>query len=111
MLLYKFARLFCNHVSQIHIIDDPVQIRIGHKIVPAHHCNSLVLRFFASIYKGKSLKELKSEDKKRAKYYEFYTGEKWGNPENYDLVINTAKMSLEKAADLIIEYINLMKNK
>lgn len=64
-----------------------------------------------SIYKGKSLKELKSEDKKRAKYYKFYTGEKWGNPENYDLVINTAKMSLEKVIDLIIEYINLMKNK
>ena len=33
---------------------------------------------------------LKQMDKQHKKYYEFYTGEKWGKPENYDLCINSA---------------------
>ena len=63
-----------------------------------------------TVYDGKTLKELNAEDKKRAEYYEYYTGEKWGKAENYDLVINTARVPLEKAADLIIEYINTMQS-
>lgn len=39
-------------------------------------------------------KELKKEilnvDKSRAKYYEFYTGLKWGDKLNYDLCVNTS---------------------
>lgn len=62
-----------------------------------------------TVYNGKTLAELNAEDKKRAKYYEFYTGAKWGAAENYNLVINTSKMSLEKAADTIINYINIMQ--
>lgn len=62
-----------------------------------------------TVYNGKSLAELDAEDKKRAKYYEFYTGAKWGAAENYNLVINTSRMSLEKAADTIINYINIMQ--
>ncbi len=30
-------------------------------------------------------------DKKRAKYYEFYTGQSWGNKLNFDLCINTTQ--------------------
>ncbi len=55
---------------------------------------------------GKNLKELNKENEKRARYYNYYTGKKWGDPVNYDLVVNTSKVSLEKAADAIIEYIN-----
>ena len=40
-------------------------------------------------------KELKQHilgiDKKRAKYYEFYTGHKWGDKLNFDLCINTSR--------------------
>ncbi len=55
---------------------------------------------------GKNLKELNKENEKRARYYNYYTGKKWGDPVNYDLVVNTSRVSLEKAADAIIEYIN-----
>ena len=37
-------------------------------------------------------------NKGRADYYEFYTGQKWGDKANYDLCINTAKISGLKAA-------------
>ena len=62
-----------------------------------------------TIYEGKSLKELDAENDKRARYYNYYTGKKWGNPANYDLVVNTSKVPLEKLADAIIEYINIAR--
>lgn len=34
-------------------------------------------------------RHIKEIDKGRAKYYDFYTGKKWGDMENYDLCINT----------------------
>ncbi len=55
---------------------------------------------------GKNLKELNKENEKRARYYNYYTGKKWGEPVNYDLVVNTSKLPLDKIADAIIEYIN-----
>ena len=35
-------------------------------------------------------------DKGRSKYYEFYTGEKWGNKSNYDLCINTSNVVIKE---------------
>ena len=34
-------------------------------------------------------------DKGRAKYYEFYTGEKWGDKSSYDLCINTSNVVIK----------------
>lgn len=58
-------------------------------------------------YGNHTLKELDEEDKNRQSYYAYYTGQTWGDPKNYDLMINTGKISLEEAADLIINYIEL----
>lgn len=44
-------------------------------------------------------------DKSRANYYSFYSGQKWGMAENYDLCINSSKLSEEKIVDLILDYI------
>ncbi len=60
-----------------------------------------------SVYEGKSLYELNEEDGKRGQYYEYYTGKKWGDPANYNLVINTSDITLEQAADIIINYIEM----
>jgi len=61
------------------------------------------------VYDGKSLKELDKEDAKRARYYNYYTGQEWGNGANYDLVVNTAKAPLPHIADAIIKYIEAVK--
>ena len=45
-------------------------------------------------------------DKNRANYYSFYTGRKWGMTENYDLCIDSSKLSEENIVDLLISYIN-----
>lgn len=57
------------------------------------------------LYGNASLKELEKEDKSRADYYQYYTGEKWGDCGNYDMMINTGRISLEDAADLILDYV------
>lgn len=61
------------------------------------------------VYGGKTLKELDQEDKKRARYYNYYTGQNWGEGKNYDLVVNTSHDSLDKIADAIIDYIKVVK--
>ena len=44
-------------------------------------------------------------DKKRARYYRNYTGQKWGEKENYDLCINTSKTGVDGAVRAIIAYL------
>ena len=41
-------------------------------------------------------KQIKRIDRNRAKYYEFYTGRKWGDKLNYDLCINTTNTEIKK---------------
>ena len=50
-------------------------------------------------------------DKNRANYYSFYSGQKWGAPENYDLCINSTNLSTGQAVDLIMDYLNILDNK
>ena len=47
-------------------------------------------------------------DKKRANYYNYYTSQKWGKNDNYDLMIDTTKIGAEGAARIIEEYIKLL---
>ena len=54
-----------------------------------------------------AVKFLKKMDRQHKKYYEFYTSEKWGTPENYDLCINSGKLGFEKTVELIESYINI----
>ena len=46
---------------------------------------------------------LKEKDKRRTVNYQHYTGRVWGAAENYDLCINSAKVGVDKAVDLIID--------
>ena len=43
-------------------------------------------------------------DKKRAKYYSFYTQKRWGAADSYDLVLNNAKLGAEAAVKLIMDF-------
>lgn len=46
-------------------------------------------------------------DKRRAAYYNYYSGEKWGRADNYDLSINSGAVGIEGAVDLIIKFAEL----
>ncbi len=40
-------------------------------------------------------------DKRRASYYNFYTGNKWGKYENYDMAINSSTLGIDETAKII----------
>lgn len=44
---------------------------------------------------------IKRTNHDRISHYEFYTGEKWGDPYNYNLMINTGSIGLEVACQLV----------
>ena len=46
-------------------------------------------------------------DRERAEYYEFHTGNKWNDELNYDLSINTGKISWDKVVKLIKDFVNI----
>lgn len=46
-------------------------------------------------------------DKTRANYYSFYSGQKWGALQNYDLCIDSSKLSDDQVVDLICTYVEL----
>ncbi|MGN1050994.1 MAG: AAA family ATPase [Acutalibacteraceae bacterium] len=46
-------------------------------------------------------------DKSRANYYSFYSGQKWGQAQNYDLCIDSSKITPEQAVETIATYVTL----
>lgn len=53
-----------------------------------------------------ALKELKAMDKKRAKFHNFYSDEKWGDAATYSLCIDVSRLGIDETVELIADYIN-----
>lgn len=47
-------------------------------------------------------------DKRRANYYSFYSGKKWGQVDNYDICLNTTNLSIEQAVSVITDYLDIV---
>ena len=62
------------------------------------------IKLRAGIGDSEAKDRINKKDKKRASYYNYYTGGKWGKPENYNLIVSTSKIGVEGAARLIYEY-------
>lgn len=52
-------------------------------------------------------KMITKQDKKRASYYKFYTNQTWGAAKNYNICIDTSKVGIDGAVQLIKDYISL----
>ena len=78
--------------------------------------NSKIKRCREKANKNENLsdKELKQQileiDKNRSKYYHFFTGKKWGDRMNYDLCVNTSKLSVKDIANFISKTICLKRS-
>jgi len=48
-------------------------------------------------------------DKARSAYYKYYTGNDWDDCANYDLCLNTSKLSFEEATEIVYNYIMGLK--
>lgn len=47
-------------------------------------------------------------DKRRASYYNFYTGNKWGKYDNYDVAVNSSTLGIEGTAEMICSFAKKM---
>lgn len=48
-----------------------------------------------------ALSLIKKTDKKRADYYNYYTDQKWGSPDSYDIILNSSKFGIDECAELL----------
>ena len=64
---------------------------------------------------GKNEREVRKKiiatDRQREKYYNFYTGMKWGDSRNYDICLDTSKAGIDASVELIISFLDKIKNK
>lgn len=51
------------------------------------------------------LKNIRRIDKERRDYHRYYTGRSWEDVENYDLMMNTAKLGVDGTVDAILGYL------
>ena len=54
-------------------------------------------------------KLIRQVDKDRSSYYKYYTDQIWGERENFDLILNSAKTGVEGAVKLIKAFLELMQ--
>ncbi len=57
------------------------------------------------VSKEKALALMKKEDAKRQNYHDSFCKGKWGDSSNYDLLINSSFLGIEKTTDFLEEYI------
>jgi cytidylate kinase len=66
-----------------------------------------IVRLYGETEKTAEIR-LKDKDARRAVYYKYYTGEKWGLISNYDISFNSGKIGINNCVDIIAK---IIKNK
>ena len=50
----------------------------------------------------KPLKRLADKDKRRKKFYKYYTGLEWGDAKNYDVALDSGRLGIDACVDVIV---------
>ena len=48
-------------------------------------------------------KRIRDKDKRRAVYYEFYTGQTWGLAENFHVALDSGELGIERCVDILAD--------
>ena len=62
---------------------------------------------YYNVTEEEAAKKIADMEEARADYYNFYTEKTWGAAASYNFCIDTTNITLEQAADMIIEYAHL----
>ena len=54
---------------------------------------------------SKMKRNIRSIDKGRERYYNYFSRQKWGDRENYDLLINTSGKDIRQISEATAEYL------
>ena len=58
--------------------------------------------------KEHDMKRITGIDRNRAKYYAFFSEQKWGARENYDLLVNTSGAGIKELSSALCGYLEVM---
>ena len=67
------------------------------------HREARVLERHPELKSSQVIDVINKTDKRRSSYYNFYTGNKWGKYDNYDMAINSSTLGIDNAAELIAD--------
>ena len=67
------------------------------------HRQARIAKRHPELKSGQIIDVISKTDKRRASYYNFYTGNKWGKYDNYDIAINSSTLGVEGAAEIICD--------
>ena len=88
-----------NHIPHISIfITAPFERRVQH-----------IMELHKDYNEKKAQKMLKQLDRQHQDYYNFYTGRRWGNADNYDLCMNSAAYGITGSVDFILRMLTRAK--
>ena len=65
------------------------------------HRKARVAERHPEIKSAQIIDTINKTDRRRSSYYNFYTGNKWGKYEHYDLIVNSSTLGIEGSASLI----------
>lgn len=60
---------------------------------------------YYGIDEGKAKDIINKTDKKRASYYNYYTGHRWGEANNYEISLNSDKIGIDNCVDILYRYV------
>ncbi len=59
-----------------------------------------------NVSEKKARELIRTQDKKRKEYHNYFCEGKWGDSRNYEFSINTSKLGIEATAEIMLDYIN-----
>ena len=55
-----------------------------------------------------AVKAMKTTDKDRARFYQYYSDKKWGSAKTYDITLDSGVLGVDKTVELLLFYLNLL---
>lgn len=68
----------------------------------------LALEKYSNIDVKKMESRIRSIDEKRRDYYQYYSGNEWGKPKNYDLCLNSGRLGIDRCVNIIVDMQNFL---
>ena len=62
------------------------------------------------VSQDEAIKRIQYVENRRASYYNYYTGKRWGQADSYDLCIDSSAIGLAETARLIAEFVRKKLN-
>ncbi len=100
-LAEKEDAVFIGRCADYVLLDHPRTLRVF--IYANEECRVKRIMERNNLPQNKAAEMMRKIDHRRATYYNFYTGQKWGRYDNYSLAINSSVLGVEASARLIAE--------